>query len=126
MRRTLFVALASLTTLAAGAAMAQQGGPPRGMPAPEDVFKRWDANSDGAVDKAEWTGAGRPEDRFAMIDAIRSPSCSAAGPMPATFARPSISPVRVSPSSGCAKRSSVQQPSSPSTPSTVSSDGVMT
>ena len=69
MRRTLFVALASLTTLAAGAAMAQQGGPPRAMPAPEDVFKRWDANSDGAVDKAEWTGAGRPEDRFAMIDA---------------------------------------------------------
>lgn len=69
MRRTLFVAFASLTTLVAGAAIAQQGGPPRGMPAPEDVFKRWDANSDGAVDKAEWTGAGRPEDRFAMIDA---------------------------------------------------------
>lgn len=68
MRRTLLVALASLTTLAAGAAMAQQDGPPRGMPAPEDVFKRWDANADGAVDKAEWTGAGRPEDRFAMID----------------------------------------------------------
>ena len=68
MRRTLLVALASLTTLTAGAAMAQQDGPPRGMPAPEDVFKRWDANSDGAVDKAEWTGAGRPEDRFAMID----------------------------------------------------------
>lgn len=69
MRRTLLVALASLTTLAAGTAMAQQDGPPRGMPAPEDVFKRWDANSDGVVDKAEWTGAGRPEDRFAMIDA---------------------------------------------------------
>lgn len=69
MRRTLLVALASLTTLAAGTAMAQQGGPPRGMPAPEDVFKRWDANSDGVVDKAEWTGAGRPEDRFPMIDA---------------------------------------------------------
>jgi hypothetical protein len=73
MRRTLLVALASLTTVAAaGAAMAQDGGPPPGprqMPAPEDIFKRWDANSDGVVDKAEWTGAGRPEDRFAMIDA---------------------------------------------------------
>jgi len=68
MRRPLLVALASLTSLLSGAAMAQQDGPPRGMPAPEDVFKRWDANSDGVVDKAEWTGAGRPEDRFAMID----------------------------------------------------------
>lgn len=69
MRRTLLVALASITTVAAsGAALAQQDGPPRQMPAPEDVFKRWDTNSDGAVDKAEWTGAGRPEDRFAMID----------------------------------------------------------
>jgi len=72
MRRTLIVALASLTTLAAGAALAQEGPPPgapRQMPSPEDVFKRWDANADGVVDKAEWTGAGRPEDRFAMIDA---------------------------------------------------------
>lgn len=73
MRRTLLVALASLTTLGASAALAQQEGPPPGpprqMPAPEDIFKRWDTNSDGAVDKAEWTGAGRPEDRFAMLDA---------------------------------------------------------
>jgi hypothetical protein len=67
MRRTLIVALASLTTLVAGAALAQDA--PRQMPAPEDIFKRWDANADGVVDKAEWTGAGRPEDRFAMIDA---------------------------------------------------------
>ncbi|MET3664770.1 EF-hand domain-containing protein [Caulobacter sp. 1776] len=72
MRRTLLVALASLTTLAGTTALAQEGpppGPPRQMPAPEDVFKRWDANADGVVDKAEWTGAGRPEERFAMIDA---------------------------------------------------------
>jgi hypothetical protein len=69
MRRTLTVALASLTALAAaGVAMAQEG-PPRQMPAPEDIFKRWDANSDGAVDKAEWDATGRPADRFAMIDA---------------------------------------------------------
>lgn len=69
MRRTLIVALASLTTLAAGGVALAQDGPPRQMPAPEDIFKRWDTNSDGAVDKAEWTAQGRPEDRFAMIDA---------------------------------------------------------
>lgn len=73
MRRTLLVALASLTTLGASAALAQQEGPPPGaprqMPAPEDVLKRWDTNSDGVVDKAEWTAQGRPEDRFAMMDA---------------------------------------------------------
>ncbi len=68
MRRTLIVALATLTTLAGGAALAQDG-PPRGMPAPEDIFKRWDTNGDGAVDLAEWKAAGRPEERFAMIDA---------------------------------------------------------
>lgn len=68
MSRKLIIALGALSTLVASAALAQEG-PPRQMPAPEDVFKRWDANSDGVVDKAEWTGAGRPEDRFAMIDA---------------------------------------------------------
>lgn len=69
MRRTLLVALASLTTLAGGAALAQEGPPPGRMPAPEDIFKRWDANADGVVDKAEWDATGRPADRFAMIDA---------------------------------------------------------
>ena len=69
MRRTLIVALASVATLAAGAALAQDQQPPRQMPAPEDIFKRWDANSDGSVDKAEWDATGRPADRFAMIDA---------------------------------------------------------
>ncbi len=67
MRRTLLVALATLTTLAGGAALAQM--PPGGMPAPEDIFKRWDTNGDGVVDLAEWKAAGRPEERFAMIDA---------------------------------------------------------
>ncbi len=72
MRRTLTVALASLVTLAAGAALAQDGpppGPPRQMPTPEDFIKKIDTNADGAIDKAEWTAAGRPEDRFAMVDA---------------------------------------------------------
>ncbi|PZR36516.1 EF-hand domain-containing protein [Caulobacter segnis] len=70
MRRTLLAALATCATLAAGAALAQDGPPPgMQMPSPEAIFKRWDANSDGAVDLAEWKAAGRPEDRFAMIDA---------------------------------------------------------
>lgn len=70
MRRMLLAALATCATVVAGAALAQEGPPPgMRMPAPEDIFKRWDANGDGVVDKAEWTAAGRPEDRFAMIDA---------------------------------------------------------
>lgn len=69
MRRMLLAALATCATVAAGAALAQEGPPPgMRMPAPEDIFKRWDTNSDSVVDKAEWTAAGRPEDRFAMID----------------------------------------------------------
>ncbi|ALL13789.1 hypothetical protein [Caulobacter henricii] len=63
MRRTIIAAaLASITTLAAGAAMAQ-------MPPPAEIIKAWDKNADGVVDKAEWVAAGRPEDRFAMVDA---------------------------------------------------------
>ena len=92
MRRMLLAALATCATVAAGAALAQEGpptpirsgsstgaagaarpldAPPPGRrsPAPEDIFKRWDTNSDGVVDKAEWTAAGRPEERFAMVDA---------------------------------------------------------
>ncbi|ADG11324.1 calcium-binding protein [Caulobacter segnis] len=71
MRRMLLAALATCATVTASAALAQDGPPPGmpPMPAPEDIFKRWDANADGAVDLKEWTGAGRPEDRFAMIDA---------------------------------------------------------
>ena len=62
MRRMLLAALATCATVAAGAALAQEGPPPgMRMPAPEDIFKRWDTNSDGVVDKAEWTAAGRPD-----------------------------------------------------------------
>jgi hypothetical protein len=70
MRRILFVALGAASALAASLAAAQEGPPPpRRMPAPEEVFKTWDGNGDGVVDKAEWVAAKRPEDRFAMIDA---------------------------------------------------------
>jgi hypothetical protein len=63
MRRTIIAAaLASISTLAAGAAMAQ-------MPAPAEIIKAWDKNADGVVDKGEWVAAGRPEGRFAMVDA---------------------------------------------------------
>ena len=71
MRRTIFAAaLASIATLAAGAAMAQ-------MPAPAEIIKAWDKNADGAVDKDEWVAAGRPEARFAMVDADKDGKISA-------------------------------------------------
>jgi len=62
MRKILF-AVAAVTALAvAGAASAQ-------MPSPADIVKNWDKNGDGAVDKAEWTAAGRPAERFDAVDA---------------------------------------------------------
>jgi Tfp pilus assembly protein FimT len=71
MRRTIIAAaLASLTTLAASAAMAQ-------MPAPAEIIKAWDKNADGGVDKAEWVAAGRPENRFAMVDTDKDGKISA-------------------------------------------------
>jgi len=61
MRKIVFAALAA-AALAAGAAQAQ-------MPAPADIVKNWDKNGDGVVDKAEWTAAGRPAERFDAVDA---------------------------------------------------------
>ena len=58
--RTLIFAAALLAS--AGAASAQ-------APAPADMIKNWDKNGDGAVDRAEWTAAGRPAERFDMVDA---------------------------------------------------------
>jgi hypothetical protein len=66
--RHLILAAASVAVLAAGlvvgagAAVAQ-------TPAPADIVKQWDTNKDGAVDKAEWTAAGRPAERFDAVDA---------------------------------------------------------
>jgi hypothetical protein len=63
MRRHLIAtALASLAALTAGSALAQ-------MPSPEKIFKAWDKNADGGIDKAEWIAAGRKEARFAKADA---------------------------------------------------------
>jgi hypothetical protein len=59
--KTLLLALASAALLAPLAAQAQ-------MPSPETVFKNWDKNADGFIDKAEWVAAGRKEATFAKVD----------------------------------------------------------
>jgi Ca2+-binding EF-hand superfamily protein len=60
--RLLILAAAAAAVLAfAGAAAAQ--------PAAADLIKQWDTNKDGVVDKAEWVAAGRPAERFDLVDA---------------------------------------------------------
>lgn len=48
------------------------------MPPPAELIKRWDTDGDGAVSKAEWTAAGRPAERFDMIDANKDGKVTAA------------------------------------------------
>lgn len=61
--RTLIIAASAAALLAiAGAASAQ-------MPAPADMIKNWDKDGDGAVSKDEWVAAGRPAERFEIVDA---------------------------------------------------------
>jgi Ca2+-binding EF-hand superfamily protein len=62
---------ATIALAAASVAQAQ-------MPAPADLLKRWDTDGDGAVSKAEWTAAGRPAERFAMVDANKDGKVTAA------------------------------------------------
>lgn len=38
-------------------------------PDPATIIKNWDKNGDGAVSKDEWVAAGRPAERFDMVDA---------------------------------------------------------
>jgi Ni/Co efflux regulator RcnB len=71
MRKVVFAAVAAAVLAAAGVASAQ-------MPAPADLIKRWDTNGDGAVDKAEWTAAGRQADRFDAVDANKDGKITAA------------------------------------------------
>ena len=71
MRRHVFAAVAAVALAAAGAASAQ-------MPAPADIIKNWDKNGDGAVDKAEWTAAKRPAQRFDAVDANKDGNITAA------------------------------------------------
>jgi Ca2+-binding EF-hand superfamily protein len=62
--RLIILAAAAAAALAAAplAAQAQQ-------PSAADIIKAWDKNGDGVVDKAEWVAAGRPAERFDMVDA---------------------------------------------------------
>jgi len=71
MRKFVFAAAAAALLASAGAAFAQ-------MPAPADIIKNWDKNGDGAVDKAEWTAAGRPAERFDAVDANKDGKVTAA------------------------------------------------
>ena len=48
------------------------------MPAPADIVKQWDKNGDGAVSKEEWTAAGRPAERFDVVDANKDGKVTAA------------------------------------------------
>ncbi|KQZ28741.1 MULTISPECIES: EF-hand domain-containing protein [Caulobacter] len=61
-RKITALALATLAALAAaGSAQAR-------MPSPEKIFKAWDKNADGGIDKDEWIAAGRKEKRFTQAD----------------------------------------------------------
>lgn len=62
MRKRIVLATVAATLAVAGAASAQ-------MPAPADMIKNWDKNGDGAVTKDEWAAAGRPAERFDIVDA---------------------------------------------------------
>lgn len=64
-------AAAAALAAVAGAAHAQ-------MPAPADIIKAWDKDGDGAVSKDEWTAAGRPAERFDMVDANHDGKVTAA------------------------------------------------
>lgn len=71
MRRLLIAAGAAALITAGGAAQAQ-------MPAAGDIIKAWDKDGDGAVSKDEWVAAGRPAERFDMVDANHDGKVTAA------------------------------------------------
>lgn len=58
-----------IALLAAGALLAFAGAAQAQMPAPADIVKAWDKDGDGAVSKDEWVAAGRPAERFDLVDA---------------------------------------------------------
>jgi Ca2+-binding EF-hand superfamily protein len=47
------------------------------MPSAADLLKQWDTNKDGAISKDEWTAAGRPAERFDVVDANKDGKISA-------------------------------------------------
>ena len=62
MRTILFAAAAAAVLALAGAAQAQ-------MPNPADIITAMDKDGDSAISKDEWAAAGRPAERFDMVDA---------------------------------------------------------
>lgn len=71
MRKLIVFATAAAILAVAGAASAQ-------MPAPADMIKNWDKNGDGGVTKDEWAAAGRPAERFDIVDADKDGKITAA------------------------------------------------
>jgi len=71
MRKVVFAAVAAAALASAGVAAAQ-------MPAPADLIKAWDKDGDGAVSKDEWVAAGRPAERFDVVDADKDGKVTAA------------------------------------------------
>ncbi len=71
MRKLIVFATAAAILAVAGAASAQ-------MPAPADMIKNWDKNGDGGVTKDEWAAAGRPAERFDIVDTDKDGKISAA------------------------------------------------
>ena len=73
MRLIILTAATAALLIGAGSAAAQTPAPapaPGGaMPPAADVIKQWDTNKDGTVSKDEWVAAGRPAERFDMVDA---------------------------------------------------------
>lgn len=71
MRKLIVFATAAAILAVAGAASAQ-------MPAPADMIKNWDKNGDGGVTKDEWAAAGRPAERFDIVDTDKDGKITAA------------------------------------------------
>jgi Ca2+-binding EF-hand superfamily protein len=62
MRTVIFAAAAAALLASAGAVSAQ-------APDPAQIVKAWDKDGDGSVSKDEWVAAGRPAERFDLVDA---------------------------------------------------------
>ena len=71
MRTVIFAAAAAALLAAAGAASAQ-------MPPAADIIKTWDKDGNGTVSKDEWVAAGRPAERFDVVDANKDGQITAA------------------------------------------------